>query len=82
MRQTMLLLLAFVLGADLACAQEDPKCKSGMWEITRTSIYTENRPRHIRACVDEASADPPPPNPSAATPAPPRPPGNPPSPSQ
>jgi hypothetical protein len=77
MRQTMPLLLAFLPGVDLACAQEAPTRKSGLWESSRTSTDTENQPRHIRACVDQANANPPPPNPAAVAPAPPRPPGNP-----
>ena len=55
MRQTSLLILALLLTADVAFAQEAPKRKSGLWDITRTSTYTEDRPGHAQLCVDEAS---------------------------
>ena len=55
MRQAPLLLLSLLLAVDLAQAQDPPKRKSGLWEITRTSTYTEEQPRRIQLCVDEAS---------------------------
>jgi hypothetical protein len=55
MRQALLLLLSLLLAVDLAQAQDAPKRKSGLWEITRTSTYTEEQPRRIQLCVDEAS---------------------------
>jgi uncharacterized protein DUF3617 len=55
MRQTSLLILALLLTAGLALAQEAPKRKSGLWDITRTSTYTEDRPSHMKLCVDAAS---------------------------
>ena len=54
MRQTTLLLLA-LLAANLVWAQDVPKRKSGLWEITRTSTYTLDKPKRIQLCVDEAS---------------------------
>jgi hypothetical protein len=54
MRQATLLLLT-LLAANLAWAQDAPKRKSGLWEITRTSTYTLDKPKHIQLCVDEAS---------------------------
>src|SRR5208283_473199 len=54
MRQATLLILA-LLTLDLACAQDAPKRKSGLWEITRTSTYTQEQPRKIQMCVDQAS---------------------------
>src|SRR5208283_2058900 len=55
MRQITLLLIA-LLAANLVCAQgAAPKRKSGLWEITRTSTYTQDKPKRIQLCVDEAS---------------------------
>jgi hypothetical protein len=54
MRHT-LLLLALLLSINLAWAEDAPKRKSGLWEITRTSTYTEEQPRRQQLCVDEAS---------------------------
>jgi hypothetical protein len=58
MRQTLLFILALLLTLDLTWAQDAPKRKSGLWEITRTSSYTEEQPRRIQLCVDQASDNP------------------------
>ncbi len=55
MRHTPLFILALLLIVNLAWAQDAPKRKSGLWEITRTSTYTEEQPRRQQLCVDEAS---------------------------
>jgi len=55
MRQTLLIILSLLLTAGPTFAQEAPKRKSGLWDITRTSTYTEDQPHHMRLCVDEAS---------------------------
>lgn len=56
MRQSTPLLLA-LLATNLVWAQDVPKRKSGVWEITRTSTYTQDQPRRGQLCVDEASDD-------------------------
>jgi hypothetical protein len=56
MRQSTLLLLA-LLATNLVWAQDVPKRKSGAWEITRTSTYTQDQPRRGQLCVDKASDD-------------------------
>jgi len=58
MRRVSFLMLALFLMVDLAVAQETPKRKSGLWEITRTSTYTEEQPRRIQFCIDQATDDP------------------------
>jgi len=55
MRHTLVLVVALLFSVELALAQDAPKRKSGLWEITRTSTYTEDQPQHMRVCVDEAS---------------------------
>src|SRR5271166_513079 len=55
MRPAIVVFPALPFSAEPAWAQEIPKRKSGLWEITRTSTYTENQPRRIGVCVDEAS---------------------------
>jgi len=55
MRLPILFIVALLLSVDFARAQEPPKRKSGLWEITRTSTYTGNQPRRIRVCIDQAS---------------------------
>jgi hypothetical protein len=57
MRHIPLFILAMLLIVDLAWAQEVPKRKSGLWEITRTSTYTEDQPRRVQLCVDQATDD-------------------------
>jgi Protein of unknown function (DUF3617) len=52
MRHTTLLII-LILGAGLAQAQDVPKRKSGLWEVTRTTTRTENRPIIVQWCVDE-----------------------------
>ena len=52
MRQTTLIIV-LILGAGLAQAQDVPKRKSGLWEVTRTTTRTENRPVIVQWCVDE-----------------------------
>jgi len=54
MRQATLLLL-ILLVANHVSAQDAPKRKSGLWEITRTTTYTQEKPKRIQVCVDEAS---------------------------
>jgi hypothetical protein len=54
MRHVTPLLLA-LLAAQLVWAQDAPKRKSGLWEITRTSTYTQDKPKRIQLCVDQAS---------------------------
>jgi hypothetical protein len=58
MRQASLLLISLLLTMNLAWAQDAPKRKSGLWEITRTSTYTEEQPRRSQLCVGEASDNP------------------------
>jgi hypothetical protein len=55
MRQATLFLITLFLAAGLATAQEVPKRKSGLWEITRTSTRTDDKPRVTQMCVDEAT---------------------------
>ncbi|HEV2976466.1 MAG TPA: DUF3617 family protein [Casimicrobiaceae bacterium] len=59
MRQSTLLVLALLalLASNLVWAQDVPKRKSGLWEITRTSTYTQDQPRRGQLCVDKASDD-------------------------
>ncbi len=56
MRRFTLLLLA-LLATNLVGAQDAPKRKSGVWEITRTSTYTQDQPSRGQLCVDQASDD-------------------------
>jgi hypothetical protein len=56
MRQSTLLLLA-LLATSFVSAQDVPKRKSGVWEITRTSTYTQDQPQRGQLCVYKASDD-------------------------
>lgn len=58
MRQAMLFLITLFLAAGVALAQEVPKRKSGLWEITRTSTRTADKPRISQMCIDEATDNP------------------------
>jgi hypothetical protein len=55
MRQAMLLFLTLILAASFAQAQDVPKRKSGLWEVKRTTVRTEGKPRIVQMCIDEAS---------------------------
>jgi hypothetical protein len=54
MRNCTLLCLTLLLTVGSALAQDAPKRKSGLWEITRTTSRTEDQPRKDTLCVDEA----------------------------
>jgi hypothetical protein len=41
----MLLFLTLILAASFAQAQDVPKRKSGLWEVKRTTVRTEGKPR-------------------------------------
>ena len=45
--------IVLLLGAGLAQAQDVPKRKSGLWEITRTTSRTDGKPRLTQWCIDE-----------------------------
>lgn len=55
MRQAMLLFLTLILAASFAQAQDVPKRKSGLWEVKRTTVRTEGKPRIVQMCIAEAS---------------------------
>lgn len=55
MRHMMLSLLLLLLGVGLAAAQEAPKRKSGLWEITRISTRNGEKPTKVQLCVDRAT---------------------------
>ena len=55
MRNLTLIFLTLVLAVGSALAQEPPKRKSGLWEITRTTTRTDDQPRNDTLCVDEAA---------------------------
>ena len=55
MRQAMLVLFTLILAASFAQAQDVPKRKSGLWEVKRTTVRTEGKPRIVQMCIDEAS---------------------------
>jgi hypothetical protein len=55
MRKAPLLFFIVLLGVGCVSAQELPKRKSGQWEITRTSMRTEDQPRTMQLCVDGAT---------------------------
>jgi uncharacterized protein DUF3617 len=55
MRQAMLVFLTLILATGLAQAQDVPKRKSGLWEVKRTTVRTEGKPRIVQMCIDEAS---------------------------
>ena len=55
MRHATLLALSLLLVVGPVSAQETPHRKSGLWELTRTSTYTENQPRHTKLCIAQAS---------------------------
>jgi hypothetical protein len=47
------LILAVIFAAGAAHAQDVPKRKSGLWEITRTTVRTEGKPKVIQWCIDQ-----------------------------
>jgi hypothetical protein len=51
----MLLFLTLILTASFAQAQDVPKRKSGLWEVKRTTVRTEGKPRIVQMCIAEAS---------------------------
>jgi hypothetical protein len=51
----MLLFFTLILAAGLAQAQDVPKRKSGLWEVSRTTVRTEGKPNMVQMCIDEAS---------------------------
>jgi hypothetical protein len=53
MRNITLLFLALLLAVSSALAQETPKRKSGLWEITRTTTRTDDKPNKDTLCADE-----------------------------
>ena len=55
MRQAMLVFFTLILATGLAQAQDVPKRKSGLWEVKRTTVRTEGKPRIVQMCIDEAS---------------------------
>jgi hypothetical protein len=55
MRNIVLSLLLLLLGVGLAAAQEVPKRKSGLWEITRISTRNGEKPTKVQLCVDQAT---------------------------
>lgn len=55
MRQAILVLFTLILAASLAQAQDVPKRKSGLWEVKRTTVRTQEKPRIVQMCIDEAS---------------------------
>lgn len=58
MHRISFLMLALFLLVNDSFAQEAPKRKSGLWEVTRTSTYTEDQPRTVQFCIDQATDDP------------------------
>lgn len=57
MRPSTLLVAPLVFAVGLVSAQDAPKRKSGLWEITSTSTYTQNQPRYTKLCVAQAGDD-------------------------
>jgi hypothetical protein len=55
MQRMSLLLLALVLAAGVAQAQEKFQRKSGLWEVKRTATRTEDQVRSYQMCIDQAS---------------------------
>jgi hypothetical protein len=55
MQRTFFILLAFVLTATAAQAQDKFQRKSGLWEVKRTATRTEDQVRTYTMCVDQAS---------------------------
>ena len=55
MRQAILVFFTLILAAGFAQAQDVPKRKSGLWEVKRTTVRTEGKPRIVQMCIDEAS---------------------------
>jgi hypothetical protein len=46
--------LVLILAAGLAQAQENPKRKSGLWEITRTTTRNQNTRQLMQWCIDQS----------------------------
>jgi hypothetical protein len=57
MQRTALFLLAIVLAAGAAQAQDKYQRKSGLWEVKRTSSRTNDQERTYQLCIDKASDD-------------------------
>ena len=55
MRHATLLFFTLILAASFAQAQEVPQRKSGLWELKRTTVRTEGKPRIVQMCIDQAS---------------------------
>ena len=55
MRQVLLLLLTSILAVGLALAQETPKRKSGLWEMTGASTRSNDKPSVGQVCIDQAT---------------------------
>jgi hypothetical protein len=49
------LFIVFLLGAGLAQAQDLPKRKTGVWEITRTTTRNHDTPQLMQWCIDQSN---------------------------
>jgi hypothetical protein len=53
--QRTTLFLILISAAIAAQAQDTPQRKSGLWEITRTTVRTQEKPRVTQWCIDQKS---------------------------